>query len=104
VLGGVRQLALSLSHRCALREGGELLCWGDEARHGSSIVGGLTLFAQPVRTDSGSLLTEVRAVSVGAQHSCVLDGRGQVACWGASALGQLGLGGDALRPRAFAWP
>jgi Putative metal-binding motif/Regulator of chromosome condensation (RCC1) repeat len=104
VLGGVRELALSLGHRCALRGGGELLCWGDDASHGSALAGALTLFAQPVRDDAGRALAAVRAVSVGAQHSCVLDGRGQVSCWGESALGQLGLGGGALRPRAFAWP
>jgi len=85
---GVTAVAAGASHTCALK-GGKVYCWG------WNLVGQLgdgtttqritpTLVADGAMGNSG-----VTAVAAGASHTCALKG-GQVYCWGANGLGQLG--------------
>ncbi len=77
-LGGYEQLDTSASHICGVRDGGSVVCWGNDAEGQ----------CQPPR---GSFLR----VATGEGFSCALDRSGQVACWGKAP------GGDALPEGPF---
>lgn len=86
----VRALATSsnAAHTCALRNTGEVVCWGDGAS-GQLGDGAMSDARAPV----GAVLPMMAdAVSVGSQHSCAALLDGSVRCWGANDQGQLGDG------------
>jgi len=108
-LGGARTataLAAGLYHTCALLDGGEVKCWGDN-RFGQLGIGaagnrgddpremGNDLPAVDLGADDVSGAARARAVAIaaGAYHTCaVLAGSGVVKCWGWNDHGQLGAG------------
>lgn len=74
---------------CALREGGEVWCWGLEAV--PQVNGGLreSQFSAQRIEDFG----EVSAISDGWDHRCMIQGAEQhVVCYGSNGSGQLGVG------------
>ncbi len=105
----VRALAAGHSSTCALLDSGELHCWGRNAQGllGQGDDQGLSCGSSDVcRLDSGPVcasgalstgdcvpLAGVVAAAVGTAHACALSSTGQVWCWGANDLEQLGLGG-----------
>ena len=89
-LGGVTQLAVGMSHSCAVTVAGPVRCWG---------ANGSEQATPPVGLD------QVVHVAVGGSHSCALTALGAVHCWGLNDVGQtsstVGLGPDgALGPVA----
>ncbi len=82
------QVAVSLSHVCALRIDGAVYCWGSDP------------------TGTGSYATEPVAVGgpafvnleAGGHHTCGLTGTGEAWCWGVNAYGELGDGTQDDRP------
>ena len=80
------QLALS----CALHETGEVSCWGlnFSGELGTNISQDLDHSTVPVRIAG---ITDAVAISAGTVHVCALLSSGEVHCWGADSLGQLGL-------------
>ena len=58
-------------HTCALRESGEIACWGDN-EHGQTD-------APPVR---------FTAISAGSLHTCAIRTNGEIACWGINDYGE----------------
>lgn len=108
-LSGVQQLSLSGHHACAVTQGAELWCWGSGKRGqlgdgrfgggsytlGTTLVDGYTVLKpQPVPEVTGVL-----AVALAAESTCALVGSGQVRCWGANDLGQLGVGDKKQRTK-----
>jgi alpha-tubulin suppressor-like RCC1 family protein len=92
---GVRAVAASRWHTCALTNAGAVLCWGDNSlgelgdgtttnRHTPVVVNGL---------ESG-----VVGIAAGSGHTCALTNAGAVLCWGGNNLGQLGDGTTTDRP------
>jgi alpha-tubulin suppressor-like RCC1 family protein len=83
---------------CALRDTGRIFCWGLNAA-GQLGDGTRTDSASPIRV-AGPLATDAVQITGGAEHSCLLDTQGRVACWGDNDFGQLGDGTttDRLRP------
>ena len=87
------QVSAGASHACALRNTGEVLCWGegasgqlgnnaeDDKDHSVYVVDG---------DGSTNHLTSIVQVSLGALHSCALSSGGGAYCWGYGGLGQLG--------------
>lgn len=65
---------------------GQVLCWGSNSGKLGNGTGTETSTTTPV---SGGRLAE--QVSAGFAHSCLVDGFGEVHCWGANGNGQLGL-------------
>lgn len=81
-------LFLGSAHACALREGGALVCWGDNEWH--QLGDGERADArvpQPVAGVQGPVV----AVGLGVRHTVVVNEAGQVYAWGWNALGQAGL-------------
>jgi hypothetical protein len=79
VNGLTNAVALSIGkfgHGCALKAGGDVFCWGDDA--GGQYVNGS--------------VTDTVAISIGYFHSCALKTAGSVVCWGDNSWGQLGNG------------
>ncbi|HJL17471.1 MAG TPA: hypothetical protein RMH99_17510 [Sandaracinaceae bacterium LLY-WYZ-13_1] len=87
--GSWTAIAAGWRHACAIRDGGELYCWGDDTwdQLGPGVAGDYA--ASPVR-----VLPERTWVDVGAGsgHTCALDDTGRVWCWGANDERQLARG------------
>jgi alpha-tubulin suppressor-like RCC1 family protein len=74
-------------HGCAIRDGGQLYCWGRNTR-GQVGTGAAERGDQPyVRRLATSDYT---AVSAGGQHTCAVGMGSQLFCWGANDSGQTG--------------
>lgn len=86
---GVTLLAAGTTHTCAATADGEAYCWGSntygelgDGRAGEGLISG------PVRVKA--LPTPIKALTLGAGHSCALVGSGDVYCWGSNVTGALG--------------
>jgi E3 ubiquitin-protein ligase HERC3 len=83
------------AHRCVILLGGDLYCfgggdfgrlgYGDAARRGDTPATSLAAMTKPV-------LSKVRSVAVGGDHTCALREDATVVCWGKNHNGQLGYG------------
>jgi len=78
-------------HTCALLEGGEVYCWGDNAtgQIGVGVVGGE--YSLPTPITGGH---RFKTVSAGYVHTCGLTTSGAAYCWGGNRSGELGQGID----------
>ena len=96
-LGGTASaVTAGASHNCALRDDGQVVCWGGnfvgQLGIGTTDNRGNTadeLPTDPVPLGAGRSAT---AVTAGDYHNCALRDDGQVVCWGHNAFGQLGVG------------
>lgn len=94
--GGQPSLALGGVHSCALDDDGSVWCWG--GNQFGQLADPLTPAEYGGQRSTprkvGSLPPAV-AIASGSFHSCVLDRRGSVRCWGHGGWGQLGAAADA---------
>jgi alpha-tubulin suppressor-like RCC1 family protein len=87
------QVAAGRNHTCAAFGDGLAACWGSNA---DGQLGNFTLgsgiYPAPVLVtkSDGGLLTNVRQVTAGANHSCAVTTDGYAYCWGQNTQGQLG--------------
>jgi alpha-tubulin suppressor-like RCC1 family protein len=83
------QVSAGHYHTCAVRAGGEVMCWGWRANgrigDGNTINNSMT--PTPVTGIADAL-----QVSAGDSHTCVVHQAGDVSCWGSNVSGQLGDG------------
>ena len=86
-------------HTCALRDTGEVACWG--SNFGGQLGDGSTTDSTSPVAVAG-LPAQARAISTGANHSCALTGLGGVHCWGRNDWGQLGDGTSMHSPSPVA--
>lgn len=88
VLTGVNQVALGYYHTCAILKSGDLKCWG------TGVSGQLGLgdrYSQPKAEGVRSVLQEIVQVKLGRFHTCAINRRGELKCWGAGSSGNLDL-------------
>lgn len=81
------------SHSCALRQNGEVACWGknDLGQLGSGSVSASSARAYIVKKLDGSSLTGVVDIAAGNGHSCAItSGTRTIYCWGSNFTLQLG--------------
>jgi alpha-tubulin suppressor-like RCC1 family protein len=80
-----------VDHTCGWAQDSVAYCWGDNSRGqlGDDNLG--IDSPSPVLVDAAGL--KFAAVDVGSDHSCVIEDGGDVYCWGANDVGQLGDGG-----------
>ncbi len=82
-------IAAGWNHTCALKETGDMVCWGWNY-YGQLGNGMRTTSILPV--DAGALMYGVSQAALGFGHSCVVTEFGGVQCWGLNEFGQLGDG------------
>ncbi len=87
---GMRVLAAGPGHNCALTASGAGRCWG---QNGAGQLGNGTQTDESSPVETSQLSGMVRDISVGLEHTCVLNAVGGVRCWGANTSGQLGVDG-----------
>lgn len=85
-VAGVRSLALSSSHACAVVGGGQLRCWGDNYEGQLGVMGEFDGLVQVAG------ISNAARVGVGVDHSCAARSDGAVFCWGNGDFGELGDG------------
>ena len=94
------------SHTCAVTEGGQVFCWGDNTRCqlGHLVYGfgtcGRYWSSDPVHIEFENAPV-MAAVSTGDQHTCALSALGRVYCWGDNYYGQ---SGDNFYETIVSWP
>lgn len=81
-------IAAGYNHNCAIRAGGQVVCWGQGA-YGQLGNGGLTNSAVPV---SAFGIADAVGIAAGLGHTCAVRETGDVMCWGLGSNGQLGNG------------
>jgi alpha-tubulin suppressor-like RCC1 family protein len=93
-LTGVLRVELGDQHSCALRNDGQVHCWG---YNGSGQLGNNTNTTQSTPTPvlqapGGGPVIDADGLVVGARHGCLRLTNGQARCWGHNKAGQLGDG------------
>ena len=76
----VIDVTTGLTHSCAMRRNGEVVCWGE-------VPAGSRVITSPSTVTGISDAVELAA---GTAHTCALLSSGQIQCWGSNAQGQLG--------------
>ena len=85
------QLALGIQHACALRRGGDVVCWGANS-DGQLGDGTRVDHAAPAAVMG---VSDATSIAAGPRHTCVVLRAGTVRCWGNNTHGELGNGSDA---------
>ncbi len=89
------------AHTCAVLAGGSASCWGadDSGQLGAKDLAEyhsptpvIDYFATINGLQFAFPLSQVIAISPGASHTCALLGNGELKCWGADDVGQIGNG------------
>lgn len=89
-LKGVRELAVGPDRTCIISSRDEVFCWGNGA-HG--VLGSEKVSSPyPVRAldANGEMLGAAGLISVGSDHSCIIDSTQKLYCFGLNEFGQLG--------------
>ena len=93
--GPALAIAAGRAHVCALLEGGDVLCWGENGSGQLGLGHTQNIGDDELPTAGGfvDLGGPAVAVTAGGDHSCALLGMSnEVLCWGENLDGQLGLG------------
>jgi len=86
--GSLSAISLGERHSCALRNGGRVLCWGNNA---DGALGNNT-DTNSTKAVEAAGLRNVQTIAAGGQHTCGLLIDGGLRCWGRNFNGQLGNG------------
>ncbi len=89
-------IASGVSHSCAIRKSGSVVCWGVNT-FGQLGNGTVTRSSSPVAVVG---VTNAVAIAAGTSFTCALIKGGTVQCWGANYAGQLGDNSKVDRPTA----
>ena len=93
---GVSTIAAGAEHTCAVKYGGEVLCWG---RNNSGQLGNGS-FNNSSATPVSVVGLTANMIAAGSDHTCALPATGGgVQCWGSNGYQQLGVDGVAT-PRS----
>ena len=98
---GAGRTAVALSageaHTCAILDNGAVSCWG-EGSNGQLGEGTGTDSTTPIATAVFGPNQVAAGLSVGAEHTCVIDTTGDISCWGLGQSGRLGNGRYTIEP------
>jgi alpha-tubulin suppressor-like RCC1 family protein len=101
-LANIRTMTARDRHACALTVDGLVSCWGSNQR--GELGDGTRISRREPSPVMLGLDPEIVAIAAGAAHTCALGARGQLSCWGANQLGELGDGSDEDNPLPPAVP
>ncbi len=88
-----KEVAVGMSHACALLENGEVYCWGRNryGQLGNQLYNGTIIDSyKPLKVDG--LPSKATSIQAGYFHTCALLDTGEGYCWGLNTSGQLGDG------------
>jgi alpha-tubulin suppressor-like RCC1 family protein len=92
-------------HACALTDARQAVCWGNDDYGQLGNGAGVSPTTQPELVDTsgmnGFTSNRFRQISSGGEHTCGINGNGDIFCWGNNNHGQLGIGsigGDSHLP------
>ena len=95
--GDLRTVGTGGLHSCALRSGGEVVCWGASyfgaSGNNAPLGPGAGGTPTPVTVPG---LPPAQALSVGSIHNCIVSASSEAWCWGYNADGQLGNGNSGV--------
>ena len=94
-LTGIVQITAGSAYTCALKENGQVLCWGadnsGQLGNGGTITDDQNYPVSVHKSESNSNpLTGIVQVQTGSNYTCALSSAGWAYCWGHGASGQLG--------------
>jgi alpha-tubulin suppressor-like RCC1 family protein len=91
LLSDILEINSGYRYTCALKNDGQVLCWGDGQLTGLDDPNvTATLQVNPTPTAVVGLGTDTKQISTGGFHACALKTAGQVMCWGNNLFGELG--------------
>lgn len=90
-----QRIGVGWYHSCGIRAGGALYCWGGNfnGQLGSTPSASDFNRPEPTQVGAGTIWSDVAG---GRSHTCAIDQRGNLHCWGLNADGQLGFGSDGI--------
>ncbi len=88
---GIAKLVAGAAHNCVLTFMGEVFCWGDNSAGQCGAAPTTKKFASPHKVPFSDDVP-ITSLAAGGQHTCALDKRGSLWCWGDNQQGQLGTG------------
>jgi alpha-tubulin suppressor-like RCC1 family protein len=86
--GNVKQIGVGYEHACALKNDGNVFCWGDN-KEGVLAVAPAVEQSKPLE-NSYLAAMGTKAIYAGGGESCVIDSSNNVDCWGYNNFDQLG--------------
>jgi Alpha-tubulin suppressor and related RCC1 domain-containing proteins len=84
-----RQLAVGVSHACAIDDRDRLWCWGDNVE---GQLGDGTIISRSTPFRVLGVPGPITSVGAGIRHTCAIGRQGRVWCWGSNFRGQVGDG------------
>jgi len=96
-----KTLSVGATFQCVLFDDASVKCWGDNSfgQLGRSTPSGE--IGDPSGVSPIDLGGRVKQIQAGGRHACALLESGDVKCWGANEVGQLGLGDTKNRGQGF---
>ena len=98
LFSGVKGITVGARHSCAVTNGGEVFCWGDNS-DGQIAQGAEARAVRPKKVlfpVDGGVAPKIAEVVAGYFHTCAITdgpgGAGDMYCWGRNACGQTGAG------------
>jgi alpha-tubulin suppressor-like RCC1 family protein len=86
-LTGVVTIAAGDKHTCALTADKSVWCWGQNSQGELGQASTAAPIATPTQVPG---LRPVVSLAAAGAHTCVVDGAGQITCWGANTFGECG--------------
>ena len=92
-----KKVALGVNHTCALLEGNEMCCWGQNdlrqiGKADFTAARSLKPVVLDIPKNNRDITENVQDIVAGDNHSCILTQTGRVYCWGDNSKGQSGFG------------